>query len=141
MSDEKCKTKQQGVTENRQTPEQRRLRLQQDGQVERYSNMGGEIASNECLKCGHCCRTMILEPDEIDVEREPRILEYAEKLKQPYFVDSTGRWDNQYLLPSPCPFLLDDKCSIYPTRPNMCVVFEAGKEMHCALTVTAGGAF
>lgn len=86
----------------------------------------------KCLMCGHCCRTMILEPSEIDVVREPRILDFAEKLRPN--PDWQDRWDNEYLLPSPCPFLVDEKCSIYPTRPNMCIVFDAGVEEHCAQT-------
>lgn len=101
----------------------------------------------QCVRCGKCCRTMILEPDEIDVEREPRLLEYAEKLKQPDIVDASYRWNNQYLLPSPCPFLRRTSedgrycCIIHPTRPNMCVVFEAGIDEHCKYTpiVVASG--
>ncbi len=73
-----------------------------------------------CRQCSHCCRTLILEILELDVVREPRLLKYAEPFK--------GLGDSGYLLLSPCPFLKDNKCEIYPTRPTMCVAFEPGEE-------------
>jgi Fe-S-cluster containining protein len=75
----------------------------------------------DCKQCGGCCRKMIIEIEHLDIVREPRLQKCAD-----VFAD-------HYILPSPCPFLTwtlggKKRCSIYPTRPNVCVAFEAGGE-------------
>ena len=32
-------------------------------------------------------------------------------------------FDKEYALPTPCPFLRNNRCSIHPTRPNICVAY------------------
>ena len=92
----------------------------------------------ECDQCGACCRGfLIVEVDELDVLREPRLIEadphYAEKSVEQVlnaFRDDTGLGlviacgtDR------PCRFLgVDSKCTIYPTRPNDCIGMQAGDE-------------
>jgi len=39
-------------------------------------------------------------------------------------------WEKEYFLPTPCAFLVDNKCSIYPTRPNVCVAFDPDGDEH-----------
>lgn len=83
----------------------------------------------ECKRCGQCCRRLIIdEVIELDIVREPRIKEHVEE-----FRDEPGR----YLLKTPCPFLVDNKCSIYPTRPNICVAFEMGSHDCCSQRLSA----
>jgi Fe-S-cluster containining protein len=79
---------------------------------------------HECQQCGGCCRSMILEIYHLDILREPRLAEHAI-----LFRDQEGvlLLDRQYMIPSPCPMLVDNKCSIYATRPAMCVVFGHGE--------------
>ena len=90
-----------------------------------------------CELCGHCCRDLIIEITEHDVLREPRLLAHAVLLDgdgEGGRIEYNGwdeRLDRVYRLPSPCPFLVDNKCGIYPTRPNVCVGFEPGGEQ-CA---------
>lgn len=91
-----------------------------------------------CDGCGACCKgTLIVEADVVDLLREPRLKEgdsfYSgmssdEVLK--LFMEESGR---AIILACgtelPCPFLNEDnKCSIYPTRPNACVAMQAGDE-------------
>lgn len=76
-----------------------------------------------CVKCGACCRNSILEIEHLDVVREPKLLEHTILLNKG-FVEWESDWEKQYALPSPCPFLIDNQCSIYPTRPNLCVGFD-----------------
>jgi Fe-S-cluster containining protein len=88
---------------------------------------------NACRRCGACCRSLIIEIDHIDVVREPRLLEHATLMDGGFQFEND--WQKQYLLAAghsmPCPMLgADGLCTIYPTRPNCCVAFEAGGE-HC----------
>jgi len=86
---------------------------------------------NPCADCGLCCRELIIEIQHLDVVREPRLLEVA----PPFQWDGEDIWERQYRLACgsshPCLLLTaDNRCSIYPTRPNACVGFEVGGE-HC----------
>jgi Fe-S-cluster containining protein len=80
-----------------------------------------------CDRCGLCCQRLIVEADVVDVLREPRI--ETERplgrrdaslhvLDACWIVAAPGR---------PCPFLArENRCRIYPTRPQICVAFAAG---------------
>lgn len=59
---------------------------------------------------------------ELDVIREPKLRQYISPLTRSD-EDTENPYDRAYLLPSPCPFQIDNKCSIYKTRPNLCVAF------------------
>lgn len=72
----------------------------------------------KCRQCGRCCEDTIVEFDIIDVRREPKLKKY-------------WKWGNDYdkigtFPPGPCPFLKKQTCSIYPTRPAICVAFDPG---------------
>ena len=89
----------------------------------------------ECDNCGACCRKLIVEADVIDLMREPQLL-YADR----DFVANYGPEDAIDALQDDvgrcliiacgkqCTFLEDNRCSIYPTRPNVCVALQAGDE-------------
>jgi Fe-S-cluster containining protein len=86
----------------------------------------------ECDHCGACCRQLLVEAYWIDVAREPRLIE-ADRHAASKSVDAVlDELEEEYrcLLISgsrPCPFLdQENKCGIYPTRPNACVAMEAG---------------
>lgn len=90
----------------------------------------------ECDQCGACCEGhLIVEADEIDLLREPRLLEadrYYQQMTVPQvlqlFQTDVGRAIH-LSCGQKCKFLADDKrCSIYPTRPNNCVAMQAGDE-------------
>jgi Fe-S-cluster containining protein len=87
---------------------------------------------------------LIVEADIIDFLREPKlaiadphyaslpILEIQDQLMDDF---------RCILLALPgrsCPFLDENKCSIYPTRPNNCVAMEAGDEQ-CQMAREAEG--
>lgn len=68
-----------------------------------------------CKKCGLCCRKLIIDDVyEVDLVREPRLKDFVEEL-----TEEPGR----FLLKTPCPFLINNQCSIYPTRPDICVSY------------------
>lgn len=93
----------------------------------------------ECDRCGACCEKLIIEIQLLDVIREPRLREVTKPCRVPpgaVYEDDDG---NEITDPDPyvegailacvdpCPMLGADKlCQIYPSRPNVCVGFDAG---------------
>lgn len=87
--------------------------------------------SYECDRCGACCQSLIIEIDHIDVVREPKLLSVARLMDGNGKIQYESEWEKQYSLAcgSRCPMLGDGNlCSIYPSRPNVCVAMEAGDE-------------
>ena len=99
----------------------------------------------ECDRCAACCKFPIVEIDEIDVAREPKLATAARPCRGfagAVYQDDDGN-DIQPLAPAfihggllaagpnhPCPLLGGDNlCTIYATRPNCCVAFQAGTEL------------
>ena len=81
----------------------------------------------ECDGCGECCRRKLVDVFEEDVLREPRVGEQMSPLREPGLDGEIG-----YLncgSGGSC-FFLDgeNRCSIYPTRPVVCVLFPAGSD-------------
>lgn len=85
---------------------------------------------DHCKDCGLCCKTMIIEIDHIDVVREPKLLPIVTLLDGGGRIKYDSDWEKQYNLAcGGCPMLSgDNRCTIYPTRPNCCVAFEVGGE-------------
>lgn len=85
----------------------------------------------ECDQCGACCKgTLIIEADYLDARREPRLLDLQ---IGPYRVTQCELEEEEKVAllacgrDRPCRCLgRDNRCTIYPTRPNACVAFEAG---------------
>jgi len=88
----------------------------------------------DCQRCGQCCtKSIIDEILEIDLRREPRLRPHVEPIRQTPGLDDAPR----YSLKTPCPFLLHltdgaTHCTIYPTRPNICVAYEPGSSRICS---------
>jgi Fe-S-cluster containining protein len=98
------------------------------------------VKSFRCDSCGLCCRRLLVEADWSDVLREPRIAQECPNhgaklppvLEQCWLLYSDAK-------AGACPFLGDDqKCGIYPTRPNTCVTFAAGSPKCQELRTEAG---
>jgi len=89
----------------------------------------------ECDQCGACCQGhLIVEADEIDVLREPRLIEADPHYRGRSLSDVRQELTDDLkclviAAARPCIFLqVDCRCAIYPTRPNACVAMEAGDE-------------
>ena len=89
----------------------------------------------ECDKCGACCKgTLIVEVDDFDVIREPRLIDADAHHRGKSVEQMVTEIQNDgkaviLACVTPCPFLgPDNHCSIYPTRPNCCVAMQAGDE-------------
>ena len=101
----------------------------------------------ECDQCGACCKTLLVEVYDIDVMRESKLLTADignwTRGKLEATVMAELKQDGKCLLiagpASPCRFLDDEnRCNIYPTRPNVCVAMAAGDEQCQEARKTAG---
>ena len=95
------------------------------------------MSKYECDQCGACCKSLLVETYELDVIREPKLLSanigtWTRDKTREQIMMRLQEEDTCLIIagPSkPCCFLgQDNKCSIYPTRPNVCVAMEAGDE-------------
>ena len=77
---------------------------------------------SDCAGCGRCCTELKLEIMEIDLIREPILRNYALKMDD-YEGDPSNPLDQAYILPNPCPLLINNRCAIYKSRPNLCVAY------------------
>ena len=99
----------------------------------------------ECDQCGACCQgTLIVEADAIDVLREPRLIDadrhHAGKPIAQVVNEIQNEWKAVIIACGrPCAFLGTDKhCTIYPTRPSVCVGLQAGDEQCQEARAAAG---
>jgi Fe-S-cluster containining protein len=90
----------------------------------------------ECKKCGHCCRFLqtggnvnCLPVWEWELEKLRGLAEQKNIILNLKPVDlvldkrSGLTFCIHYWLDAPCPFLIDNKCSIYEDRPLICKAF------------------
>ena len=81
-----------------------------------------------CNRCGACCRTFPIFASEAAAEGELRIRDEALAL-EPWLV-TEGRAYRLHPLPfhETCCFLdAENRCDIYPTRPQVCRTFTPGE--------------
>lgn len=114
-----------------------------DGRTEGHGGPRLRTDTYECDRCGACCENLILEVDHLDVLREPLIAERGRLLDGhgsiPLVDASWSLWGESHV----CAFGRRDddgkhSCTIYPTRPNMCVGFVAGGEQ-CQMARKSAG--
>ncbi len=77
----------------------------------------------DCTSCGNCCKNNILVMDENDINR---FLLIIDKNKEEYKKEYLHYYKSQniYIMNRvPCPYLKDNKCSIYEYRANSCRVY------------------
>ena len=90
----------------------------------------------ECDKCGACCTgALIVEADELDVMREPRLPQADPNYAKLPVIDVVELLQCEpgraivLAAGTPCEFLsAENHCEIYPTRPNACVWLQAGDD-------------
>jgi uncharacterized protein len=79
-------------------------------------------AGIDCTKCANCCKEVRPTLSEEEVDRLARRLEISrEQFIERYLVRSEPLDDNPWITRStPCPFLKENRCSVYQDRPGDC---------------------
>jgi hypothetical protein len=86
----------------------------------------------DCLECGACCKDNRVEIEEVDVERFEKAGR-GELAKPPYAKRDDGKLILVLRRDKRCKHLAsDNRCDIYPIRPDACSTFPAGSE--CCLS-------
>ena len=106
------------------------------------------MLNHECDQCGACCKgRLLVEAYALDLRREPKLLQAsigswtAEMPMQTAMeeLDQEGKCIIIAGGENACRFLSEDnRCGIYPTRPNVCVAMRAGDEQCQESRETAG---
>ena len=82
-----------------------------------------------CKQCGKCCHVLSATMAISDMNREPRLWEVAvpiHKVGNPktraFMAEKKHPWaiGGKSKRGAPCPFLINNSCGIYSTRPQIC---------------------
>lgn len=73
----------------------------------------------DCTACANCCKEKEIIVNEKDIERLSKKLKLSrEEFETKYLVKNQ---DDKFIFnKSPCPFLKDDRCTVYDIRPEYC---------------------
>jgi uncharacterized protein len=90
-------------------------------QVDRVAKESHQEVFSEidCTKCANCCKVFSPTVSQTDIKRIASALQISET----DFIETYLKKgdENEYEMNAlPCPFLKDDKCSIYEIRPSVC---------------------
>jgi Fe-S-cluster containining protein len=88
------------------------MRLSKKKIVERLNNIYSKIPDFNCQHCHECEGPIIwFKPEEINIR------DYLDKNNLEYIIWSTEEFQKNNMK---CPYLKNDRCSIYPVRPIVC---------------------
>jgi uncharacterized protein len=75
----------------------------------------------DCTKCANCCREISPTLDEEDVARLAARLGVTSEQFASQYLKSAEDEENPWIMRTlPCPFLKDNRCSVYEDRPQDC---------------------
>jgi uncharacterized protein len=90
-------------------------------QVDRIANESHEevFSCIDCTNCANCCKTLSPQVSQTDIKRISAFLQISETefIEKYLKIGDENKYEMNAL---PCPFLKDDKCSIYEVRPTVC---------------------
>lgn len=90
-------------------------------QVDRIAKESHQEVFSEivCTDCGNCCKVISPTVSQTDIKRISSFLQISEEefIETYLKTDDTNEYEMNAL---PCPFLKDNKCSIYEIRPTVC---------------------
>ncbi len=82
-----------------------------------------EIRSQiDCTQCGNCCIELRPLVDETEIERLSILKKCSKEVFENISIEKNNEGD-KYLKDTPCIFLIDKSCTIYPDRPKDCLSY------------------
>ena len=84
-----------------------------------------EVTSRiDCLECGNCCKQIRPELDDEDISAFAAGLNLSiAKFQQKYLTQDEDTGSNYIFNLLPCPFLENNKCTNYESRPKACASY------------------
>lgn len=77
-------------------------------------------AKIDCAACANCCKVMTPLLESHDVVRLARHLNMSEAAFRGQYLQKEKEEDGHALKGLPCPFLKNNRCSVYDARPDLC---------------------
>jgi Fe-S-cluster containining protein len=92
-----------------------------DAIVERHRQaVSGQI---ECTECGNCCKVFRPQLTRGDIHRLAKCLKITdEDFIAQYLIGYSDGTEYAFKI-TPCPFLVDNACTVYPDRPDQCRLY------------------
>lgn len=76
----------------------------------------------DCTQCGNCCIELRTSVDETEIERLSILKNCSKEVFENISIEKNNEGD-KYLKDTPCIFLMDKSCTIYPDRPKDCISY------------------
>lgn len=76
-------------------------------------------AAVDCTQCAHCCRCLEVSLDDADLARLAAHLGHSVAEVEAVWA-TPGRQCDRAIAAHPCPFLHENRCTVYPARPRDC---------------------
>lgn len=81
-------------------------------------------AAIDCLQCGNCCRISKPILNQTDIRRLAKKLTVsAKQFRDQYLAENMEEEKGFVFKTKPCPFLENNKCAYYASRPGVCKSF------------------
>ena len=95
--------------------------------INRLEAIYAQIPEVTCTHCHHCCGPLIwFKPEEINIRR------FLQENNMKYLTKSSEEFVQQGMQ---CPYIKNDRCSIYPVRPIVCRLQGNTPELPCTQNV------
>ena len=85
-----------------------------------YGEVSGQI---ECRECGNCCKVFHPPLNAEDIGRLARRMEMPRESFIGEYLVAGEKGGGHYFRKRPCPFLIDNACTVYHDRPEACRVY------------------
>lgn len=80
-------------------------------------------AEIDCMNCGNCCRSLMINLEKGDTERLAAHLQMSDGDFKHQYVECSASGDIEIMNTIPCHFLSENKCTVYEARPTECREF------------------